>query len=52
MDPRVIAALQRQFPAEPGTDGGTHAPRPAPQFGSIQKVSQGAKTPAQQRQER
>jgi hypothetical protein len=52
LHPRVIAVLQGQFPAEPGTGGGTQSPRPAQQFGAIRKLSDGAKTPAQERMER
>ena len=46
MDPRVLAVLQGQFAAEPGSEGGTQAPTAQPQFGSV-KAS--APTPAQDR---
>lgn len=49
LHPRVIAVLQGQFPAEPGTSGGAQPPRAAPQFGSMSKVSEHARTPAQER---
>lgn len=48
MNPRVMAQLQSQFPDEPGSQGGTQAPKPAPQMGSIKK-SADAPTPAQNR---
>lgn len=48
LDPKVLGVLQGQFPAEPGSSGGTAAPKAQPQFGSIkQSVSQ--PTPAQSR---
>ncbi len=46
MNPRVLSVLQQQFTEEPGTEGGTQAPKPSPQFGSV-KVDE--PTPAQQR---
>lgn len=46
LDPRVLAALQRTFASEPGTEGGTQAPAASPQFGSVTKPSP---TPAQER---
>lgn len=48
MHPTVLAALQAPFAAEPGTEGGTQAPKASPQFGSIKK-SPDAPTPAQTR---
>jgi hypothetical protein len=48
MHPRVLAMLQGQFAAEPGSNGGVSAPRPAPQFGSLKK-SLDNPTPAQSR---
>lgn len=48
MNPKVLAMLQGQFPAEDGSDGGTAAPKAAPQFGSIKK-SVDQPTPAQHR---
>jgi hypothetical protein len=48
LHPRVIAALQRSFPAEPGSQGGAQAPR-APQTGSMKKLAEGVQTPAQER---
>ncbi len=35
LDPRVLHALQAQYIAEEGTDGGTDAPKPKPAFGSV-----------------
>jgi hypothetical protein len=35
MDPRVLGVLQASFTSEPGTEGGTQAPMPAPAFGSV-----------------
>lgn len=51
LHPRMISVLQGQFPIEPGTAGGTQSPRPAPQFGAVEKLSDDAKTPAQERME-
>lgn len=48
MHPQVLGVLQAQFPAEPGSAGGTQAPKPVPQFGAIKK-SPDAPTPAQTR---
>jgi len=48
MHPRVLAVLQGQFPDEPGSAGGTQAPKASPQFGSI-KESVDAPTAAQAR---
>ena len=48
LNPRVLAMLQGQFAAEPGSAGGTQAPKAEPQFGSIKK-SPDAPTPAQSR---
>jgi hypothetical protein len=39
LDPRVLAALQRTFASEPGTEGGSQAPTASPQFGSVTKPS-------------
>lgn len=47
LDPRVLAVLQGTFANEEGSEGGTEAPKAAPQFGSVSKP-QG--TPAQERQ--
>ena len=44
MDPRVLAGIQATYAAEPGSAGGTMAPRPAPTTGSIKKPDY---TPAQ-----
>lgn len=46
LDPNILARLQASFVLEEGTDGGSHAPKPEPQFGS---VSREALTPAQAR---
>ena len=48
MHPQVLGVLQAQFPSEPGSAGGTQAPKPVPQFGAIRK-SPDAPTPAQTR---
>ena len=48
MDPRVFLSLQSQYSEEHGTEGGSHAPVPKPQFGSVK--SQEPATPSQQRQ--
>lgn len=50
MHPQVLAVLQDQFTDEPGSEGGTQAPRAQPQFGSVSKSIEVA-TPAQARQE-
>lgn len=46
LDPTILKILQGNFANETGTDGGTHAPLPSPQFGSIKKPDM---TPAQER---
>lgn len=46
LDPRVLAALQSTFADEPGTEGGTQAPKASPAFGSVTKPKG---TPAQER---
>ncbi len=48
MHPQILAVLQASFAAEPGSEGGTQAPRAQPQFGSVKK-SVGEPTPAQER---
>jgi hypothetical protein len=48
MDPHVLATLQASFTEEPGTEGGSQAPKAAPAFGSVKNQEA---TPAQQRQE-
>jgi hypothetical protein len=50
MHPQVLAVLQGQFTDEPGSEGGTQAPRAQPAFGSVSKSIDVA-TPAQARQE-
>ncbi len=35
LDPRILGVLQAQFEQEPGSEGGTQAPTPEPQFGSV-----------------
>jgi hypothetical protein len=47
MTPAVLRAIQGMYASEPGTKGGTQAPTPQPQFGSV-KADKG--TQAQQRQ--
>lgn len=52
MHPRILAVLQAQHAQEPGTDAGTHAPSPQPNFGAMGSVSKRvdqAKTPSQRR---
>lgn len=49
LDPAVLSVLQGQFPAEPGSEGGTQAPRAQPQFGSLKQLGEDTKTPAQER---
>ena len=46
MEPSILAALQQQFAAEDGSEGGTQAPRAQPQFGSVRAPDP---TAAQQR---
>lgn len=47
MTPGVQRVIQGMYASEPGTEGGTQAPRPEPQFGSV-RADKG--TQAQQRQ--
>jgi hypothetical protein len=47
MDPRILAVLQASFTDEPGTEGGTQAPKPMPAFGSVKNQDA---TPSQIRQ--
>jgi hypothetical protein len=35
LDPRILSALQAQYVAEEGSEGGTEAPKPKPAFGSV-----------------
>jgi hypothetical protein len=35
MEPHVLASLQEMYATEPGTEGGTQAPRPRAAFGSV-----------------
>lgn len=46
LDPRVLAAVQASYAIEEGSEGGSVAPRPQPQFGSVSKEKP---TPAQER---
>lgn len=46
LHPAILAQLQASFTFEPGTAGGTQAPAPQPQFGSVSKPNP---TPAQDR---
>lgn len=48
LDPKIFAVLQSQFPDEPGSQGGTQAPKATPSFGSMPK-SPDAPTPSQYR---
>lgn len=53
MQPNVIAVLQSTFDVEPGSEGGTKAPRPQPNFGALGSLKDMDKpTRAQARQER
>jgi hypothetical protein len=47
MDPRILAVLQASFTDEPGSEGGTQAPKPMPAFGSVKNQDA---TPSQIRQ--
>lgn len=47
--PHILSALQQSFAAEPGTEEGTQAPTPQPQFGSVKADSVSAATPSQER---
>jgi len=49
MDPGVIRVLQSNYATDPGTQGGTEAPQPSPQFGAVTKSAEPA-TAAQQRE--
>jgi hypothetical protein len=49
MTPNVLAVLQGQFD-EPGSEGGTQAPKAQPQFGSVKKSIE-APTPSQSREQ-
>jgi hypothetical protein len=46
MDPHVLATLQASFTEEPGTEGGSQAPKAAPAFGSVKNQEA---TPSQER---
>lgn len=35
LQPNILSVLQGNFAAEPGTEGGTTAPKPMPQFGAL-----------------
>lgn len=48
MDPKVMRVLQSQFPDEPGSAGGTQAPKAQPQFGSMRATTD-QMTPSQSR---
>jgi hypothetical protein len=48
MHPRILAVLQSSFAEEPGSEGGTQAPKPQPAFGSVKNQEA---TPSQARQE-
>ena len=51
MTPNVIAVLQASFAMEPGSAGGTQAPRPLPQFGAFGSTPSVDKTAAQRSEE-
>jgi hypothetical protein len=52
MQPNVLAVLQSTFDVEPGSAGGTQAPRPEPSFGRFGSLKDTDKpTPAQQREQ-
>jgi hypothetical protein len=44
--PEILRVIQGQYASEPGTEGGTQAPKAAPQFGSVKADKT---TPAQER---
>ena len=46
LDPRILGAMQGVYAREPGTEGGTQAPRPQPAFGSVKAPEA---TPAERR---
>lgn len=48
MDRKVMRVLQAQFPDEPGSAGGTQAPKAQPQFGSMRATTD-QMTPSQSR---
>lgn len=51
LQPNVLAVLQGNFASEPGSAGGTQAPKPMPSFGAFGSVkSMDKPTPAQSRQ--
>lgn len=47
MNPQILSQLQSSFTDEPGSEGGTQAPMPQPQFGSVKNQEA---TPSQTRQ--
>lgn len=49
MEPRIMRVLQAQYVTEPETNGGTQAPKPQPQFGSVRRLAENEFTPAQER---
>ena len=46
LEPRILGSLQSIYAREPGSEGGTQAPRPQPAFGSVKAPDE---TPAQRR---
>jgi hypothetical protein len=51
MQPNVVQTLQATFDVEPGSEGGTQAPRPQPAFGRFGSMKDNDKpTPSQERQ--
>ncbi len=49
MNPRILGQLQSSFANEDGSEGGTKAPTPSPQFGSVTSKAAPEPTPAQSR---
>jgi len=51
MELSIFSRLQSQFAEEPGTAGGTQAPKATPNFGAFGSVKSQDKTRSQQRSE-
>lgn len=51
MNPHIYTMIQAQFPGEPGTEGGTHAPKPQANFGVFGSSKSQEKTRSQKRAE-
>ena len=50
LNPRTVRRLQSNFASEPGSEGGTQAPRAAPNFGSQGSAKSQELTPSQRRE--